>query len=136
MAAMANMDFGERQDRGRPRILIVDDNRDAADSLQLLLETMGYEAQVAYDGHAALRLAETTDFSVVLLDLAMPKMDGFELAARMRTSLANCPPIIAVTGWADFRTQIRARAAGCVCRLVKPVEIDELQRCLRSVASP
>jgi CheY-like chemotaxis protein len=74
---MAKEDSGERQERGRPRILIVDDNRDAADSLQMLLETMGYEAQVAYDGPAALRLAETTDFSVVLLDLAMPKMDGF-----------------------------------------------------------
>lgn len=120
----------DRADNERPRILVVDDIRDAADSLQMVLSDLGYEALVAYDGETALKLFEAGDFTVILLDLDMPGMDGFEVAQRMRKSSAACPPIIAVTGWGDLRTKIRARSAGMVCCLVKPVEIAELQRWL------
>jgi DNA-binding response OmpR family regulator len=134
---MANEKSGDRRecaigpaDRERPRVLVVDDSRDTADTLQMLLADMGYEAHVAYEGDAALQLSQETAFAVVLLDLAMPGMDGFELAQRMRRSSAACPPFIAVTGWTDLRTRIRARGAGMECCLIKPVDIAELQRWL------
>jgi DNA-binding response OmpR family regulator len=118
----------QRADCRRPRILIVDDNRDGADSLQILLESLGYEAQVAYEGYTALRMLDAIAFSVILLDLAMPGIDGFELARRIRASSAASPPIIAVTGWADHKTHTLTQDAGMLCRLVKPIEIDELRR--------
>jgi DNA-binding response OmpR family regulator len=125
---------GQRPDNEGAHVLIVDDNRDSADSLHILLESMGYTAHVAYEGYTAMRMLDATAFSVILLDLAMPGIDGFELARRIRVSFAPCPPIIAVTGWADLKTNIMVHEAGMLCRLIKPVEVDELRRWIEHVA--
>jgi len=129
---MAEMEFGDQpaMNGGRRHVLIVDDHRDCADSLQVLLSTFGFEAQVAYEGHTAMRMFEATPFAVVFLDLSMPGMDGFELARRLRSASSSCPAIFAISGWADARTKEKAREAGVDCYLVKPVEIDELREVL------
>ena len=117
---------------GRKIVLIVDDHRDCADSLQVLLSTFGYEVHVAYEGYAAMRMLEATPFSVVLLDLSMPGIDGFEVARCLRRSISPCPEIIAISGWADATTKKKAREAGIDCYLVKPVEIEELRERLEA----
>jgi DNA-binding response OmpR family regulator len=123
-----------RAEGARSRILIVDDNRDAADSLQMLLQGMGYDAQAAYEGCTAIKMLDANVFSVVLLDIAMPEIDGFEVARRMRAASEACPPIIAVTGFADPGTKVKARDAGILCCLIKPVEADELRRWIETVS--
>jgi PAS domain S-box-containing protein len=109
------------------RILVVDDNRDAADSLGMLLEALGAEVRVAYDGPAGLAALEHFAPQAVLLDLGMPGMDGYETARRLRLS----PPardmiLIALTGWGQNEEQRRTRQAGFDHHLVKPVDIAEL----------
>jgi DNA-binding response OmpR family regulator len=81
-----------------------------------------------------MRMLEANRFGVVLLDLAMPGMDGFELARRVRSSSGSSPAIFAVSGWTDARTKEKAREAGVDFYLVKPVEIEQLQQLLASPA--
>jgi CheY-like chemotaxis protein len=115
----------------RQRVLIVDDNRDCADSLQLVLSSFGHDAQVAYDGFDAMQvLRDGGAFDVVLLDLSMPRMNGFDLARRLRNATMPCPAIIAISGWADSPTKQKAREAGIDGYLVKPVEIEQLRQML------
>jgi DNA-binding response OmpR family regulator len=119
--------------RDRRLVLVVDDNRDCADSLQVLLSTFGYEVHVAYEGYTAMKMFNATPFGIVLLDIAMPGMHGLELARRLRRSTSPCPSIIAISGRADARTKEQAREAGIDRYVVKPVEIDELQQLLAGV---
>ncbi|HXZ85555.1 MAG TPA: PAS domain S-box protein, partial [Myxococcota bacterium] len=114
--------------RVRRRFLVVDDNRDAADSLALLLEAYGAEVQVAYDGSSALAQLRGVRPDVVLLDLGMPGMDGFELAARIRKQpeLAGIL-LVALTGWGQPEDRRATRAAGFDLHLVKPVSPPELR---------
>src|SRR5437660_958453 len=94
---------------GRPRLLIVDDNRDAADSLALLVGLWGYVPRVAYDGPTALALARAEPVDGVLLDLGMPRVDGFQLAADLRRQLDwTDVPLVAVTGHAESAHRARA----------------------------
>jgi len=115
---------------GHRTVLIVDDNRDCADSLRVLLSTFGLEAHVAYEGNSAMKMFEANSFGVVLLDLSMPGMDGFELARRLRESASSCPAIVAISGWADAKTKEQALKAGIDRYLVKPVEIEVLRELL------
>ena len=114
-----------------PRLLIVDDNRDAADSLALLLGLWGYHPQVAYDGTAALDLVRGGCPDGILLDLGLPGVDGYQLAADLRR-FPDCidTPIIAVTGYATAAHRNRALAAGIDHFLVKPVDPVGLQELL------
>ena len=114
-----------------PRLLIVDDNRDAADTLALLLGLWGYSPQVAYDGRAALDLVRAGCPDGILLDLGLPGVDGYQLAADFRRQ-ADCvdTPIIAVTGYATAAHRDRARAAGFDHFLIKPVDPVGLQELL------
>jgi len=95
----------------------------------MLLSTFGCEVHVAYDG-SAIRMFNSMPFGAVLLDLAMPGMQGFEVARRLRMSTSSCPPIIAISGWADAKTKAQARKAGIHSYIVKPAEIDELEQVL------
>jgi signal transduction histidine kinase len=109
------------------RILVVDDNRDAADSLALMLRHLGNEVDTEYDGNGAVAAFARFRPEVILMDLGMPRMDGYEAARTIRSNaLGNDVTIIALTGWgADFDRE-RSRKAGFDRHLVKPVSPHEL----------
>lgn len=109
------------------KILVVDDNRDAADSLAMLLRLRGHTVTVINEGNAALHAVETSCPDVVLLDLGMPTMDGFEVARRLRATRADRVPIIvAVTGWGQDEDRRKTREAGFDHHLTKPVDPADL----------
>jgi len=116
------------------RILVVDDNRDAAESLGSLLELLGADVRVAYDGSEALRVAAAQKPNVVLLDIGMPGMDGYEVARRLRRQreLRNIM-LIALTGWGQDEDRGRSREAGFDYHLTKPADMSVLQSLLTSV---
>jgi len=105
------------------RVLIADDNRDAADSLSMLLQIAGHAITVAYDGRQALESIETTRPEVALLDVGMPELDGYEVARRVRLDARiRNTLLIAVTGWGQASDKERALAAGFDLHFTKPVE--------------
>jgi CheY-like chemotaxis protein len=123
----------EGSDPCRPlRVLVVDDHRDSRDSLSLLLGLWGHEARAAADGPSAL--AEAAQFvpDAVLLDVAMPGLDGLEVARRMRRlpGLGHAL-IVATTGLGAPRDVADALGAGCDWHMLKPLDLDELERLLR-----
>jgi CheY-like chemotaxis protein len=113
------------------RVLVVDDNADAALTLQMLLHSLGHETHVAHDGKAALEVAARVRPDVVLLDIGLPGVDGYEVARRLR-QIKGAPPmrIIAVTGWGTDADRRRSQEAGFDVHLVKPLDADELARVL------
>jgi PAS domain S-box-containing protein len=109
------------------RILVVDDNRDAADTLAMLLEADGAQARAVYDGQAALDALADLRPHTVLLDLGMPEMDGLEVARRIRADPAWAGVrIVALTGWGQESDRERTRGAGFDFHLTKPVDLDML----------
>jgi CheY-like chemotaxis protein len=105
------------------RVLVVDDNQDSADTLALLLELMGHEVRTANDGPTALEVAEGFGPEAVLLDIGLPRMDGYEVCRRMRQrEWGRQCLVVALTGWSSPEDQQRARDAGFDRHLVKPVE--------------
>ena len=110
------------------RILVVDDNHDAGDALAALLELDGNEVHVAHDGEAALRLADRIRPQVVLLDIGLPGMSGYEVAERMRTTDWGASALLlAVTGWGHPDDRQRSERAGFDEHLIKPIEIEALE---------
>jgi PAS domain S-box-containing protein len=113
------------------RILVVDDNVDAACSLEMLLKSLGHETLVVNDGAEALRVAPEYRPSIVLLDIGMPGLDGYEVARRLRAmDGGEALRIVAVTGWGQDTDREKSREAGFDVHLVKPVEPRELVRVL------
>jgi signal transduction histidine kinase len=109
------------------RILVVDDNQDAAETVAEVLGHLGYEVQVARDGPGALEVARTFKPNVCLLDIGLPVMDGYELARRLREfDLPDDLRIIAVTGYGQDADRRRSKEAGFNAHLVKPVNLDTL----------
>ena len=132
--ALAEPDGPGRMNPPSLRILIVDDNRDAADSLAMLLRTTGNEIRTAYDGLEALQVASEFRPEVVLLDIGLPKIDGHEVARRLRREpWGQQVCLIAVTGWSDVSDRTKSRAAGFDHHLVKPLDTTHLARLLGSV---
>jgi PAS domain S-box-containing protein len=115
------------QSHGACRILIVDDNRDAADMLALVLSDFGHEVRVAYEAHAGLQLAAQFRPQCALLDIGLPTMSGYELAAHIREIAGLECRLFAVTGYGQTGDRERALAAGFTRHFVKPTSIDELQ---------
>jgi CheY-like chemotaxis protein len=110
------------------RILVVDDNADAADSLGELLRLIGHDVRIAHDGLAGLQHVPTFRPEVVLLDLGMPGMDGFETARRIRgLPEGRTLTLVALTGWGQDEDRRRTSAAGFNLHVVKPVEPSVLQ---------
>jgi PAS domain S-box-containing protein len=110
------------------RILVVDDNRDAAESIRALLELLEAEVRVAFDGAHALELFREYDANIVLLDIGMPGMDGYEVARAMREHHPDRNvQIVALTGWGQEQDRARTREAGFDHHLVKPVDFSTLQ---------
>ena len=113
------------------RVLVVDDNRDAAESLGMLLELEHCKVSVAYDGLRALEALETFKPEIALLDIGMPGMDGYELARRIRsTQRGRDVLLVALTGWGQADDKKRAAEAGFDEHLTKPVDPDMLSRML------
>jgi CheY-like chemotaxis protein len=113
------------------RILVVDDNQDSANSLGLLAQIMGHEVRTAYDGPSALSLAAAFVPDVVLLDVGMPGMDGYEVARRLRQLPALASTVlVAQTGWGQEGDLRRAKEAGFDHHLVKPLDMKDLQKVL------
>lgn len=120
-----------RAPRPRRRILVVEDNEDALQSLTMLLELDGHRVCPAANGAAALRLAREFRPDVALLDIGLPDMDGYELARRLREAPERHPLLlVAVSGHAQDSHRRRAKSAGFDHLLVKPVDSDELNRLL------
>ncbi|HEX5055378.1 MAG TPA: PAS domain-containing protein [Gammaproteobacteria bacterium] len=117
-------------------ILVVDDNRDAANSLCMLLQLLGNTVQVAHDGPSALTAIEKFRPAVVLLDLGMPVMDGYEVARRIRQeSRFDKIMLVALTGWGQEEDRKRTQAEGFNEHLIKPVDLDKLQSLLASLGN-
>ena len=114
----------------RHRILLADDNRDFATSLAALLRSMGNEVRVEHDGAAALEAAGEFKPDFAFLDIGLPKLNGFDLAKKLRTAHAS-GILVAVTGWGQATDRELAREAGFDHYIVKPVEIDRIQSILR-----
>jgi PAS domain S-box-containing protein len=115
------------------RVLVVDDNRDAADSLGILLRFYGADVQVVHDGRAALEAFASFQPGIVLLDLGMPGMDGYEVGRWIREQPgADAVRLIALTGWGQPEDRRRSRAAGFDHHLVKPVRPEALKALLAS----
>ena len=112
------------------RVLVVDDNDDAAATLAMLLEVRGHVVETAHDGFSALEKAESFSPDVVFLDLGMPGMNGFDAGRRLREAERGKPILIAaLSGWGQTRDRERTQEAGFDAHLVKPPkmkEIDEL----------
>ena len=104
------------------RVLVVDDNADAADSLAMLLQVRGEQVRVAYDGEEALTAEEDFKPDVVLLDIGMPKLSGYEVARRIRDRRGPGVLIVAITGWGQEEDRLRAREAGFDQHFTKPVD--------------
>ncbi|WP_431053128.1 ATP-binding protein [Roseateles sp. L2-2] len=114
------------------RLLLVDDNRDAADTTAELLRLMGAEVAVAYDGPSALGAVRQLRPDAILLDIGMPDMDGHEVARRLRAMADDIgrPRLIALTGWGQEQDREKTREAGFDDHMVKPVDVDELKAAL------
>ncbi len=121
---------------GPRRILIADDLRDSADSLAMLLEAMGHEVHVAYDGKQALHMAEALRPEVTLLDLGMPELNGYEACRRIReASWGRSMVLIAQTGWGQEEDRRRTQDAGFDHHIVKPIDPDALDAVFRTIAA-
>ena len=113
--------------RAKRRVMIVDDREDAARMLGLVVAQAGHKVQLAFSGEEALALGATFRPEVVLLDLGMPKMDGYEVARRLRRrAWGKKLMLVAVSGWGQDEDQRRTREAGFDRHLVKPVDLDAL----------
>ncbi len=125
----------EQRTRAKRRILIVDDNRDSADSLAQLLKIMGHEVGTAYDGEQAVEVAQVLRPEVMLLDIGMPKLNGYEACRRIREQPWGQEMfLIALTGWGQEEDHRRSDKSGFNYHIVKPVELTELMKLLASVS--
>jgi signal transduction histidine kinase/CheY-like chemotaxis protein len=121
----------------RRRVLLADDNVDGAESLRVNLEIQGHEVRVAFDGAAALDLADDFRPEIMVLDLGMPKLDGLEVCRRVRArEWGDDVTIIALTGWGQEQDRRRTLEAGFDHHLVKPVEPQALARLISEVRLP
>jgi two-component system, sensor histidine kinase len=119
---------------GTPRrILVVDDNEDAAYSLEMVLSLDGHAVQAVYSGEAALEAASSFEADLILLDIGLPAMDGFEVARRMRAA-GNRSTLVALTGYGQKEDIERALNAGFDAHLTKPVDMSKIQVLLSSLA--
>jgi len=116
------------------RVVVVDDNVDSAEAMSMLVRHYGHDVQVAHDGENALLVAEAHRPHVVLLDIGLPRVDGYEVARRLRTQpWAAAISIVAISGWSGESDRKRSRDAGFDRYLVKPANPDDLLKLLADV---
>jgi len=118
-------------------VLVVEDNADAAFTLAELVRLWGYEVEVVHDGPAAVEVAPRYRPRVVLLDIGLPGMDGYEVARRLRAAPETRGALlVAATGYGQESDRARSREAGFDHHLVKPVDLDRLRRLIAAVGQP
>ena len=119
----------------RPRVLVVDDNKDSAQTLAMMLKIMGNDIRTAHDGLEAVEKAQEYLPNVILLDLGMPKLNGYDVCRRIREqSWGSSMVIIALTGWGQAEDRQRTKEAGFDHHLVKPVDVAKLKELLDEAA--
>jgi CheY-like chemotaxis protein len=146
---LSAQEHGREQDRGTGeqaqetpapsghRLLVVDDNQDAANSLAMLLRMQGHEVRVAYSGMAALEMTRAYAPDVVFLDIGMPGMDGYEVARRLRQQPGLEQVVVAaLTGWGQQEDRRRTAEAGFNHHLVKPPDPKALENVLAELKRP
>lgn len=127
MSHLSNLNPGESSSKSTRRILVVDDNEDSALSLTMLFEITGDQTHTVYDGEAALAAAKSFHPDIILLDIGLPKMDGYETAKAIRQQpWGQNTIIVALTGWGQPEDRHKSKTAGFNAHLVKPVDHDEL----------
>jgi PAS domain S-box-containing protein len=110
------------------RILVAEDNHDAAEMMRVMLEVKGHDVRIAADGVQAVALAETFEPQIAFLDIGMPRMDGYEAARRIREHLRDRVTLVALTGWGQDEDKRRSREAGFDHHLTKPPEPEQLDQ--------
>jgi CheY-like chemotaxis protein len=116
---------------GKFKILVVDDNVDSAMSMAMLLRISGHDTRTAHDGEIALERVEAFRPELVLLDIGLPKLDGYEVARRIRAEAwGQSIFLVAVTGWGQDEDRRNTAAAGFDLHLVKPVDLESLEKLL------
>ncbi|MEO5819756.1 MAG: ATP-binding protein [Vicinamibacteraceae bacterium] len=118
------------------RILIVDDDHDSTELMRLSLELYGHEIQIAHDGHEAVDTSATFQPHLVLLDIGLPTIDGYEAARRIRARPGAQPVLVALTGWGQDEDRRKSAAAGFDLHLVKPVDHDALMALIAELPAP
>jgi CheY-like chemotaxis protein len=119
-----------RETTVRRRVLVVEDNRDSAASLSVLLELMGHEVRVAYTGPEAVALAAEWPPEITISDIGLPGFDGFEVARRLRGQFGRGPLLVALTGYGREEDRRMSQEAGFDHHLVKPADPAVIQRML------
>jgi len=112
-------------------VLVVDDNRDAAETMCLLVESLGYETRMAFDGPAALEAIKLEQPDLVLMDIGLPGISGAEVAQRVRLEVAQPPILVAVTGFGQASDRELSREAGFYAHLTKPIDASQLESMLK-----
>lgn len=108
------------------RVLVVDDNQDAADSLATLLDVLGYSVRIAYDGPDAIEAADEFQPEVALLDIGLPRLSGYDIARHVREKRGDEVLLVAITGWGQEDDRRKAREAGFDHHFTKPADFDVL----------
>ena len=126
----------ETTDKRRGAVLVVDDVPDVTEMIQLLLKHAGYDVSTADSAEAALRLAQMNHYDLVISDIGMPEMNGYELATALRSLTDyNATPLIAVTGYSEYDDRGRAVSAGFDVHLTKPIEPTQLLNLMSELLS-
>ena len=126
---------GEDEDNGRLRVLVVDDNHDAADSLSEVLAAHGHDVRAAYGGKEAIEVGTARGYDVALVDIGMPDVDGHEVARQIsRSPVGSRTLLVALTGWGANEDRERSKQAGFAYHLTKPIDIDTLGALLATAA--
>ena len=116
------------------RVLIVDDSHDAAESLAMMLQFDGHETHMAHDGFEAIDAAEQLRPEIVLLDIGLPRLNGYEACRRIRQEpWGKQMTLVALTGWGQEEDRQRSREAGFDTHMVKPIDFDVLRKLLASL---
>jgi PAS domain S-box-containing protein len=118
------------------RVLVVDDNQDAADTMGQLLQSMGQEVSTVYEGASAVSIAKTFKPELIFLDIGMPQMSGYEVARALQSEHSGIKPVmVAITGWGQDADKARAEEAGFSYHFVKPMSVETLREILAEVAA-
>ena len=121
---------------GNRRVLVVDDNQDAANSLSLMLRFMGNETKTAYDGIEAINMAASFRPHLILLDIGMPRLNGYDTARQIRQQpWGKDVVLVALTGWGQDDDRRKSDDAGFDSHVVKPIQLETLETLLSSLAS-